>query len=866
MAALRTEEDVRSKIVLPWLLGIGFTTNEISLEFSFRIKIGRSIVKVSNGRTTRDVGGNITPAEFSIFTSRADILVRNSEGQNLLIVEVKAPTECLDDPARDQGISYARLLEDGNMAPYVVLTNGACTKIFNSFTREDITKRAASIVQSCRNKTFLIDPSDLALRAEALETLISFSPGNLLAFCNAQSEFRMKPLLSNNLDSDKKFIPQLFIEREETGARFTRLLDVEERRVVLLIGHPQVGKTNFVCQAVIDRLASGKPCLFYPAIGLGQGLLSEIASDFEWSFGSAHDSHRQLIRKICSVLRRLGTTLTIFVDGWNETNIQLARTIDAECSRLSCDQIQIVVTLTNTAATRLLKGNGGNPSFLAEEAGISNRGTELIELDPEAAASTLGWSYVQVKKYSEKERDSAYEKYLMAYQVTVSKNHIKSSDPYIIGVAMKRSAGQSLPDLLDEPELLKQVLQKKIERAVGLDDFNVLFSMRELAREILHNGSPVSLESISRIWGIPASRKLPDGFFDSALIAKETDKFGMPSIDFYFGRERDYAIAYLCQDWGARLAAREDLSEEFTNAVRTEAGKDALRWFFRQRVHIASIRNRDGTFPHFESDDVRRVMLSGLCEYVHSDDTQDDALASFASSSSMTDRSLLVRIEALKLVALIADDADELTQILASGTSIEDFVAAVMGIGEEYPLRADTAGRVVLDALRDIHWESDPTNTGDSDITFSLAKLSRGPAEHLRIQANACFGYIAPFAYIEHVARQIASGSIYQNSNCLDEYTEGLEHARSALVSSYYGDMCPGSLESICGDPETQEAEYERMATLLHPIIAVFRSRIATDEFLSIIQDLGEGLPNVDARDTAPRYIDIYTSQLPFDD
>jgi hypothetical protein len=866
VTSLRTEEDVRSKIVVPWLLAIGFNNNEISLEFSFRIKIGRSIVKVSNGRTTRVVGGNITPAEFSTFTSRADILVRNGEGQNLLIVEVKAPDECLDDPARDQGISYARLLADGNMAPYVVLTNGASTRIFDSFTREDITKRAASIVPACRNKTFLIDPTDLALRAEALETLISFSPGNLLAFCNAQSEFRMKPLLSNNFDSDKKFIPQLFVEREEAGARFTRLLEVEKRRVVLLIGHPQVGKTNFVCQAVIDRLANGKPCLFYPAIGLGQSLLSEIAGDFEWSFGSAHDSHSQLIRKICSVLRRLGTTLTIFVDGWNETNIQLARTIDAECSRLSGDQIQIVVTLTNTAATRLLKGSGGNPSFLAEEAGISNRGAELIEVDPEAAASTLGWSYVHVKKYSEKERNSAYEKYRLAYQVTISKNHVKSSDPYIIGVAMKRSAGQSLPDLLDEPELLRQVLEKKIERAVGLDDFNVLFSMRELAREIFHSGSPVSLERISRIWGIPASRKLPDGLFDSALIAKETDKFGMPSIDFYFGRERDYAIAYLSQDWGTRLAAREDLSEEFTNAVRTEAGTDALRWFFRQRVHIASIRNRDGTFPHFESDDVRRVMLSGLCEYVHSDDTQDDALASFASSCSMTDRSLLVRIEALKLVALIADDADELTHILTSGASIDDFVAAVLGIGEEYPLRADTAGRVVLDALRDIHWESDPTNTGDSDITFALTKLCCDPAEHMRIQANACFGYVAPFAYIEHVAGQIASGSIYANSNRLDEYTEGLKQARSAFVSSYYGDMCPGSRESICDDLDTQEAEYEHMATLLHPIIAVFRSRIATDEFLSIIQDLGKGLPNVDARDAVPRYVDIHTLQLPFDE
>lgn len=574
MQALKSEEDVRAKLVIPWLLARGFSPSKISLEFSFQIRLGRSVLHVGGGATNRAPSSRL-------HSPRADVLVRNQRGENLLIVEVKAPGEILDDHARDQGISYARSLAHGNIAPYVVLTNGASTRVFDTLSRSEL-EPDTPLGEFCSARSQYVSFDELSLRAEALEALISLSPDNLIAFCEAQTRSRMKPLLGETIESDKKFIPALFVEREQIESQLTECLDGKLHRVTLLVGHPQVGKTNVVCQTVLDRLARGQPCLFYPAIGLQSSLLAEIANDFEWEFSGSADTHRQLARKLHSVLQRANKKLTIFIDGLNETSVQLARAIDADCSRLSCDHIQIVISFTHSSATRLLRDAEGNSSFLAEEAGISRQGARLIELDPEAAAKTSGWNCVYVDRYSPSECDRAYAVYASAYRVAVPASHAKSSDPYVLGIAMREYRGQQLPDSLDEPTLLHSFIVNKIGRAVGLDSYDVPHCLRELGREMFRSGAPVPVEALCRIWSHPISQKIPSGFFESALLTAETDASGQSAMDFYYGRERDYVVACMAQDWLRRIAGDEDLDAEFSLAADTNAGRDALGWILRQ--------------------------------------------------------------------------------------------------------------------------------------------------------------------------------------------------------------------------------------------------------------------------------------------
>ncbi|WP_386340583.1 type I restriction enzyme HsdR N-terminal domain-containing protein [Xanthomonas citri pv. citri] len=859
---LRSEDDVRSKIVVPWLLSRGFSLATLSIEFSFRIRLGRSIFRVGGGTTSRD-------STSATYSPRADILVRNELGENLLIVEVKAPGEALDDQARDQAISYARCMAEGNIAPYVVVTNGHSTRVFDSISRLEIGEDV-QLSDACATRHLCVTPDELFLRSEALEALISFSPANLMAFCEAQTRFRMKPLFGEKLESDKKFIPSLFVQREEVDSCLTDALDIKRHRVTLLIGHPQVGKTNVVCHTVMERIARGQPCLFYPAIGLQRPLLAEIGDDFEWDFSSASDTCGQLARKLNSVLQRAQKRLTIFIDGLNETSVQLARAIDADCSRLSSDRIQIVISLTHSSATRILTDAAGNSSFLAEESGIPSHGASLIELDPEAAANTSGWNCIHVRRYSPSECDGAYDVYSRAYGVTVTNSHEKTQDPYVLGIAMKQFRGGLLPDSLDEPSLLHSFIFNKIKRAVGLENYNVPLCLRELGREMIRGGTPVPIEVLGEIWSHPITQKIPNGFFESALLTTEIDANGRQSVDFYYGRERDYVIACMAQDWPQKLAAQEDMDSEFSASVSTTAGNEALAWFMRQPTHVKLLKSRQEGIPTYSDPRVRKILLSALCEYSSTHEEENGELLGFAATSAMNDPDHLVRIEAIKLVAIISDESEDLASVLGSSdSSLGEFIEAILCIGEEFPFRSESAGRVVVDALQSLHWDfsnsdDDTEDEGKSQVSEILTTLSEHPLAAIRREANTCLGYVAPFEFASSLADKIKRRFPHTNRDNLDEFSPAIRNVAHRLSTFYYGDMCPGSLESILEDPEYQAVEYEKLRRNLEPIIQVFDGADGTAIFRSILEDLGRDLERT--AETAPtgQYFDIHTLPLPF--
>src|SRR6185369_245443 len=50
---LRTEDDIRTKIVSSWLAGHGIDATNIHIEPTFSIRLGRSVVRVKNGTIER---------------------------------------------------------------------------------------------------------------------------------------------------------------------------------------------------------------------------------------------------------------------------------------------------------------------------------------------------------------------------------------------------------------------------------------------------------------------------------------------------------------------------------------------------------------------------------------------------------------------------------------------------------------------------------------------------------------------------------------------------------------------------------------------------------------------------------------------
>jgi hypothetical protein len=201
-----SEEHVRVNIVYAWLTEHGFNRQQIKLEPSFTFPVGRNVFRVDSEKALHN---NIN--------SRADILVKSGDGKhNLMIFEVKAPNEPLNTGVKVQALSYARQLlkDDGGIPPFVVLTNGKESLIYNSITEEIIDKNTRLIDHPYIVKGVSIS-IDEELLIEALEKFISLSSENLMVFCRGQVEYRMNSLKSDDPLMDKKYIPKLYIDREK---------------------------------------------------------------------------------------------------------------------------------------------------------------------------------------------------------------------------------------------------------------------------------------------------------------------------------------------------------------------------------------------------------------------------------------------------------------------------------------------------------------------------------------------------------------------------------------------------------------------------------------------------------------------------
>jgi hypothetical protein len=383
------------------------------------------------------------------------------------------------------------------------------------------------------------------------------------------------------------------------------------------------------------------------------------------------------------------------------------------------------------------------------------------------------------------------------------------------------------------------------------------------------NGAPVAVDRTSQIWSMPLVQKLPDGFFEAALLSSETNDFGVSSIDFYYGRERDYCISYLARNWQRKLECSEIPYDDFAGAIKTNAGSDALRWFFKQRSHIKLLRQASGDFHHFRNTTVRQILFSSLCELVHSYPRDGEDLLETAIRYAMKDEDNLVAIEATQLLVLITDDPEQLKSILPLNESPRDFVEAILRVSEEFPFRSDSVSRVVMDALRMLHWDSGCSDDVSSEITFILCELSNSESSIVGEAACTCLGYVSPRFFLKYLSSQIRAGSFEKNSELKSRFFEGLRQSEDELREIYYGSICPGELEAILDDPEYQRRELQQMGYILTPIVKAFAEHSAVPFFLDLLEELngkGEEDETQISEYSTKQLPDIYTLPLPFDE
>ena len=337
------EEEIRSKLLLPFLNDLGIDSSEISLEGTFTIRLGKS---------------NHT------ITGRSDILCKKN-GQNLFIIEVKNDSLTINDKDIDQGISYARLLP-GNIAPFTIITNGKTTKIFDSITRDELKGTEISKQSNYWKTGFTLSTDiDLQIRYEALTHFISFSPANLKKFCQGQVRDRMGLLIGPIDTPYAKFVKELYIQRKDLQNAFDGFM-ASGSSVFAIVGSAGVGKTTAMCSLALQKLENGF-VFFYNAAIINKSPIDHIAQDLNGVFSSKSESYN-VLKKLDQIGRHLNKNILIFIDAIDESadsnlSIDLSEMVLAV---RSLDKIKICVSCKSSIWNAILKRNE-TPTHLFED-------------------------------------------------------------------------------------------------------------------------------------------------------------------------------------------------------------------------------------------------------------------------------------------------------------------------------------------------------------------------------------------------------------------------------------------------------------------------------------------------------------------
>ena len=204
---LHSEEDVKSKIVIPYFKKLGYKDRQIFLNVPIKAFLGRQSKTVY-----------------------ADLVVK--DGANpIIIVEVKKPGIQLDEIHKEQAISYARQSE--KVVPIAVVTNGISYKIYDvktkqqipeipkkselisflaniKISKEEIEEAGRFIIEGYKNvqeiKAALDKCHDIIRSNDGLDPISSFDEVNKLIFAKIQEENRSNSRFTKEFIKDNPVV------------------------------------------------------------------------------------------------------------------------------------------------------------------------------------------------------------------------------------------------------------------------------------------------------------------------------------------------------------------------------------------------------------------------------------------------------------------------------------------------------------------------------------------------------------------------------------------------------------------------------------------------------------------------------------
>lgn len=538
--SLPTEDDLRTRILAPFLHSIGIGPSQIRLEKSFRLRLGRTAVEVASRDAREELRG------------RLDILVMNERGENLFVVEVKVAGANLSDQDRDQGISYARLLD--RIAPFVVLTNGEETRVYDTVTKEEISGTDIGEKSAFwRNGCVLATADDIRIRFEALRAFVGYSEENVRAFSQAQQASRMEPLRGGSGDRAKKYIPELYLTRNEVHEAVSSFM-AGPGTAFALVGDSGVGKTNEMC-ALAESLGRRHIVFFFSAGHLGSGLAETIKDEFNWTFSDQLGAP-ELVRRLADLASYAQCRVCILVDALDEAVVPaFAQSLSEFALHLRgfSGAVKLIVSAKTSAWEHFARFRGEPSSLsLALEAPVpEGPPTDVHNATPSREPFTL-------TRFSSTEMDQVAAKYRLFFDLPEEpqgrlRQHCQN--PFVLRMTAEVYAGATaeLPEDISEEELIRSLLKRKL--AVMNDRNAASAALDAVGRAVYeHASSPrgenetmadrerVALQRVREVAG-RAGEAAIDDLVHNGLLIPHADTEGRVRLSFYYSRMRDFVIA-----------------------------------------------------------------------------------------------------------------------------------------------------------------------------------------------------------------------------------------------------------------------------------------------------------------------------------
>jgi hypothetical protein len=508
------EEDIKGKLLLPYLNDLGFNVSEISLEHAFSIRLGKK----------------------KHATGRSDILCKR-HNKNLFVIELKNDSIPITDDDIDQGISYARLLDD--IAPFTIVSNGIKTRIFDSVSKQELSGKICDQSTFWKNGFSLSTQEELRIRYEALKNFISMSPENLKTFCEHQVQDRMGQIFGELDNPYSKFVKELYVQRDDLQIAFDKFINSDES-IFGLVGAAGVGKTNAICSLTLQKLE--ETFVFFYNAAIIQSPQECISQDLNIAFSSRTESDI-VLKKLDELGRYANKNVLIFIDAIDEcTNPNITHELsEMALIAKNLDKVKIIISCKSNIWNIILK-NKNKTTHLYDELSKSHSKISGLENNP-------GFLLTD---FTDEELRSILPLYQKAFgfQGTISNSLLHElKNGFFLKIFSEVYSGKPVPKKISDKELIKIYLKQSLEET-NIGFLSGLRTLSAIGNIIINHeytetykDEGLDANHILEKLNFSLDENIPEDLFTRNILIKSNNEDSY-NISFYYSKIRDYIICF----------------------------------------------------------------------------------------------------------------------------------------------------------------------------------------------------------------------------------------------------------------------------------------------------------------------------------